>query len=164
MQNIEGGGSQTWMGIVKLPGNGQKARRMDIKTYPFSSFAFAVLYFTGSGMFNRAMRHHAIKTGWRLSDKGLFPCTRFGKQVYASASKKLYSEKEIFDALDLIYKDPQERTFAGVEKVWQIEAALKKKKGSSAAEQQQQPQPSDDDDDVEIDDRVLFEPWEKDIE
>ncbi|CAM9673875.1 unnamed protein product, partial [Ectocarpus fasciculatus] len=65
------GKSQTFMGICKLPGEGRLHRRVDIKFYPTSLFAFAVLYFTGSSHFNRSMRSFAKIKGLKLSDKGL---------------------------------------------------------------------------------------------
>ena len=55
-------------------------RRIDIKVYPRSMYAFALLYFTGSDHFNRSMRWYAhyLKighhVGHKLSDDGLFPC------------------------------------------------------------------------------------------
>jgi len=42
----------TWMGVVKLPGH-DTCRRLDIKMYLPESYAFAMLYFTGDGEFNR---------------------------------------------------------------------------------------------------------------
>lgn len=50
-------------------------------------FAFAVLYFTGSGHFNMSMRSFAKMKGLRLSDKGLFKVNRVnGKEVFVSDS------------------------------------------------------------------------------
>ena len=59
------------------------ARRIDIKVYPAKQYAYALLYFTGCGHFNRSMRYKA-KTHykWSLSDKG---CVR---AMYAKANGK----------------------------------------------------------------------------
>lgn len=46
-------------------------------------FAFAVLYFTGSGHFNMSMRSFAKMKGLKLSDKGLCRVnTVNGKEVH----------------------------------------------------------------------------------
>lgn len=46
-------------------------------------FAFAVLYFTGSGHYNMSMRAFAKAKGLKLSDQGLFKVnTVNGKQVH----------------------------------------------------------------------------------
>ncbi|CAN0315138.1 unnamed protein product, partial [Ectocarpus sp. 12 AP-2014] len=71
------GKPQTFMGVCKLPGEGRLHRRLDIKLYPTSMFAFAVLYFTGSGDFNMNMRCFAKSKGLKLNDKGLFKVDPF---------------------------------------------------------------------------------------
>ena len=43
------------MGICQLDKK-HKVRRIDIKAYPKDQYGFALLYFTGSGNFNRSMR------------------------------------------------------------------------------------------------------------
>ena len=62
--------AHTFMGVCRLPGG--KHRRLDIKVYPPDQFPFALLYFTGSGHFNRSMRLRCHKAGWHLNDKGLY--------------------------------------------------------------------------------------------
>ena len=50
-------------------------RRVDIKVYRPEEYPFALLYFTGSGYFNRSMRWWAqTKFGLSLNDKGLARC------------------------------------------------------------------------------------------
>jgi DNA polymerase lambda len=44
--------------------------RIDIKYYPINEYPYALLYFTGSDMFNRSMRLYASKLGIQLSDHG----------------------------------------------------------------------------------------------
>ena len=107
-------GSQTFLGICQLPG--KINRRLDIKVYPRSQFAFAILYFTGSAHFNRSMRLFAQKKGYSLSDFGLSPTLR-GTNDTGSKNQKLVlgygipcdTEEDIFKALHLPYKSPAER-------------------------------------------------------
>ena len=68
--------TETFMGICRLPEEGSKHRRLDIKAYPREQYGFAVLYFTGSPHFNRSMRLFAHKKGFSLSDHGLTPTIR----------------------------------------------------------------------------------------
>ena len=106
--------SETFMGICLLPENFPNAsgvyRRIDIKSYPSDAFAFALLYFTGSAHFNRSMRYYAKNIGFSLSDKGMYPCTRFSRdRVLKGDSIVCRTEEEIFDALGLEYRAPVDR-------------------------------------------------------
>ena len=87
------------------------SRRLDIKVYPAAQFPFAVLYFTGSDYFNRSMRLYAQKRGLALSDKELKPVIRIaGDRVHETSHGIMCrSERDVFDALGLPYKDPRER-------------------------------------------------------
>lgn len=49
-------GSETFMGICRLPGANQVARRIDLKVYPSCQFGYAVMYFTGCADLNKTMR------------------------------------------------------------------------------------------------------------
>ena len=44
--------------------------RIDIKYYHIDEYPYALLYFTGSDMFNRSMRLYASKLGIQLNDHG----------------------------------------------------------------------------------------------
>lgn len=70
--------------------------RIDIKYYPIQEFAFAVLYFTGSDMFNRKMRLEAIEKGYHLSDHGMHKVIKNGKNQQKGAPIKCKTEKQIF--------------------------------------------------------------------
>jgi DNA polymerase lambda len=48
-------GSEMYMGVCKAPKD-SCFRRIDIKVYPKGQYGFALLYFTGSDIFNRSMR------------------------------------------------------------------------------------------------------------
>ena len=96
---------KSYMGVFNSPKYKGKRRRVDIKFFPHRERAFALVYFTGNGYFNRSMRLWANrKFGWRLSDKGLF---ELGTNIMVM--KYVDTEKEIFDKLKLVYKEPHER-------------------------------------------------------
>lgn len=102
----------SYMGVFISPVYPQKHRRIDIKFYPYQEKAFASLYFTGNGWFNRAVRWYAkTKKGMRLDDSGLYTLTVQEEKKLSLKGKRIKanSEKEIFDLLGLIYKQPHER-------------------------------------------------------
>jgi len=78
-------------------------RRIDIRFVPYESYYSALLYFTGSGSFNKKMRTVAINAGYLLNEYGLFN-KKTNKQI------KIKSEKDIFDILKMEYLEPQFRT------------------------------------------------------
>ena len=93
-------------------------RRIDIKYYHRSSLPFALLYFTGSDHFNRSMRYYAKKCcSLSLTDTRLVEDTgrrdaddrKIGREVPCD------SEREIFAALGLVYRDPEQRNCYGVD-------------------------------------------------
>ena len=92
---------EIFMGICKLNEKGLN-RRLDIKVYEKSFFPFAILYFTGSAYFNRSLRLFAKKKGYHLSDKELSDRIT-GEKILCN------SEEDIFKALSLKYKTPEER-------------------------------------------------------
>lgn len=69
---------------------------------PCESYYSALLYFTGSGSFNKKMRSVAINAGYLLNEYGLFK--RDTKKMI-----KVKSEKDIFDILNMEYLEPQFR-------------------------------------------------------
>jgi DNA polymerase/3'-5' exonuclease PolX len=118
--------NQTWMGIIRLekcrdparcpcahkPDGTHFARRLDIKSYKASQFAFALLYFTGSSLLNRSMRLFADCKGFHLSDKLLAVVRRINRVVAERESLvPCETEKDVFDALGLKYLSPEERSF-----------------------------------------------------
>lgn len=121
---------EMWMGILRLPGPGQRThRRVDIKAYPAEVYPFALLYFTGSGFFNRSLRLYVQKCGWSLSDRGLCPSYRSkgapGKgwdKTWEGHSVACESEEDFFAACGLPYIAPEARE-ASVEEVG-IEEAI----------------------------------------
>ena len=102
----------TWMGVVKLPGH-DTGRRLDIKIYQEACYAFALVYFTGDGDFNRGMRNiaHKYEPPLSLNDHGLYPvdkCKMAGG-VETGPSLKCHSEEELFHRMGLVYKEPSQR-------------------------------------------------------
>eukprot|EP01079_Euglenida_sp_SAG-EU17-18_P008877 gene8878-223_t len=87
-----------------------KAAKIDIKIYPKTQFPFALLYFTGSDHFNRSMRLFCHPKGLSLSDTGLVPVIRIGKDVVHEGNPiPCETEHDIFSALGLEYKEPWQR-------------------------------------------------------
>eukprot|EP00934_Nitzschia_sp_Nitz4_P000280 Nitzschia sp. Nitz4//NODE_159_length_47236_cov_74.723851//38884//41271//NITZ4_additional_000015-RA//1//CDS//3329531764//280//frame0 len=96
--------SSSYMGVIQSPIQPTKRRRVDIKFYPYRERAFAALYFTGNGYFNRSMRLWSkTKCGYTLNDHGLF--------IEGTADRVMEASEEIqiFEKLGLVYKEPNER-------------------------------------------------------
>ena len=96
--------SQMYMGVFMSPIISGKHRRIDIKFYPCRERAFANLYFTENGYFNRSMRLFVNRRkNMRLNDHGLFTNRGEGKRIKAK------TEEEVFDKLGLVWREPHER-------------------------------------------------------
>lgn len=93
-----------FMGFCQLPG--KLLRRIDIRFLPYESLYPAMLYFTGSGDFNKRMRTIAIQKGYLLSEYGLFK--KFSHKKY----KRIHvdSEEQIFETLGMDYVPPEKRS------------------------------------------------------
>jgi DNA polymerase/3'-5' exonuclease PolX len=90
-------GKNKFMGIVKIDNN--PARRFDILIAPPDEYYYSLLYFTGSNIFNIAMRHY-VKTKFNLS---LSEHGFLGKKI------PVKSEEDIFKFLKLDYVKPNNR-------------------------------------------------------
>jgi len=91
-----------YMGLCKYDNN--PVRRIDIRLVPYNSYYTALLYFTGSGEFNKRMRFVAIELGYELSEYGLFKYVDGKKYRF-----RIHSEKDVFDKLGMEYVEPKER-------------------------------------------------------
>ena len=82
-------------------------RRVDFFYTPPQEYAFAILYFTGSKIFNTVMRQRAVDMGYTLNEHGIcyFNNGIKGKKV----EKEFAEEKNIFEFLNMKYKRPCER-------------------------------------------------------
>ncbi|XP_060842274.1 DNA polymerase beta-like [Rhopalosiphum padi] len=96
-------GDAKFMGVCKV---NRISRRLDIRLNPYDQFYCAVLYFTGSDLFNKQMRDHALHQGFTLNEYTLRP---MGSTGIPGEPVEINSEEDIFDYLDYPYKKPEER-------------------------------------------------------
>ncbi len=82
---------------------GKPARRLDLLLTPEAEFAYAILYFTGSDLFNVAFRSYALSKGYTLNEHTMKPTSD------APAPPAMKEEKDIFDFLGLEYVEPSMR-------------------------------------------------------
>eukprot|EP00095_Tigriopus_kingsejongensis_P001135 snap_masked-scaffold1099_size62903-processed-gene-0.14 protein:Tk01135 transcript:snap_masked-scaffold1099_size62903-processed-gene-0.14-mRNA-1 annotation:"dna polymerase beta-like" len=103
-------GDSKFMGVCRLNLD-DPYRRLDIRLVPRDQFYCAVLYFTGSDLFNKNMRAHALDQGFTLNEYTLRPidCAHV-----AEAALPISCEEDIFDYISYHYKEPSERTLASV--------------------------------------------------
>ena len=87
--------------------NDLPARRIDFMYTPPEEYAFAILYFTGSRLFNTLMRNRALELGYSLNEHGLYKMID-GKKTHKIAGN-FPNEQSIFEFLKMEYKHPHER-------------------------------------------------------
>jgi len=93
--------------VAKIPSS-DSARRVDFLYTNPEEFPFAILYFTGSKIFNTVMRHIALEKGYTMNEHGIY--TMEAKKKGNKVNRTFSNEKDIFDFLGLEYKTPIERT------------------------------------------------------
>lgn len=93
--------------IAKIPSS-DAARRVDFLYTNPEEFPFAILYFTGSKIFNTVMRHIALEKGYTMNEHGIYKME--AKKKGEKVQHTFTSEEDIFDFLALEYKSPIERT------------------------------------------------------
>ena len=98
-------GDTKYMGMCKYEDN--PCRRIDIRLIPQESYGAALLYFTGSGEFNKNMRTYALKNGYTINEYGIF---KLNSDKSKGPKVKTNSEKDIFDVLKIEYIEPKYRT------------------------------------------------------
>ena len=98
-----------YMGICRLDGGIH--RRIDMRCFELHEEAPALLHCTGSGIFNRLVQRIALNQGMQLSEKGLCKAVKtHGATVYkASTYIPLSTEADIFEQLNLEYREPWQR-------------------------------------------------------
>ena len=92
--------------MAKIPSS-DTVRRVDFLWTSLEEFPFAVLYFTGSKIFNTVMRHQALQMGLTMNEHGLYKI--IDKKKAEKVDHKFRCEKDIFAYLNMEYKTPQER-------------------------------------------------------
>lgn len=98
-------GAHKCMAISKVE-EGTAARRLDLLITPHNEFPFAVFYFTGSDTFNVRVRQHALTLGFTLNEHALTSVAT------KEPVEGIITERDIFDALGIEWKEPAERTGA----------------------------------------------------
>ena len=93
------------MTIAQLPG--MRPRRVDFLYTSPAEYAFAILYFTGSKIFNTVQRQRALDLGYSLNEHGLYKMAQ-GKKG-ARVEGDFPTEESIFDFLKMKFKEPKER-------------------------------------------------------
>jgi DNA polymerase lambda len=113
---LTGGGSAGASASAGRP----RHRHIDIFTCPDDQWACALLTTTGSDVHNRSMRHWCAQMGLALSEKALAPAQReergcyrdnkyINNKLFVGAHIPVMTERDIYDHLGLVYKEPHER-------------------------------------------------------
>ena len=99
-------GNVKCLGISKL-NKRSTARRIDFMFTPKEQFAFAILYFTGSKVFNTLMRARALELNYTMNEHGLYHYknNKKGKLI----DQTFETEKDIFSFLGIKYVEPNMR-------------------------------------------------------
>ncbi|CAL1675724.1 unnamed protein product [Lasius platythorax] len=98
-------GSTKFMGVCRLPED-KPFRRLDIRLTFHDQYYCAILYFTGSDLFNKNMRAHALEKKYTLNEYALKPLTIEG---CPGEPEKITCEEDVFKIIGLPYKDPKDR-------------------------------------------------------
>ena len=92
--------------MAKIPSS-DSVRRVDFLYTNQEEFPFAILYFTGSKIFNTVMRHIALEKGYTMNEHGIYKMDN--KKKGDKVAHHFTSEEDIFNFLNLEYKAPTER-------------------------------------------------------
>lgn len=96
-------GETKFMGACKKDG---PVRRLDIRLTPHDQYYCSVLYFTGSDMFNKEMRQHALDKGFTLNEYSLRP---IGMTGVPGEPVPISCERDVFDYINYPWREPSER-------------------------------------------------------
>ena len=103
----EDGGTK-FMGICKATRAGL-GRRIDIRLIPYQSKGAAMLYFTGSGDFNKIMRTEALKKGYTINEYGIYKLKKQGKKMVKGEIIPTSNEEDIFEIIGMEFLKPEQR-------------------------------------------------------
>ena len=106
-------GKKKFMGVIRVSPD-SKARHLDIIETTPSDYPYAILYFTGSAQHNIEMRRKALTLGYSLNE---YDMTIKGTKTRVPAEKirekigkdECETEEDIFQFLDMKYKEPRKR-------------------------------------------------------
>lgn len=94
-----------YMGFCRLSPK-YHIRRIDIRFVPTENIGSALLYFTGSGDFNKGMRTYALTQGYTINEYGIYKLDEHGSKKFRVKTK---TENDIFRILGLEYVEPHNR-------------------------------------------------------
>ena len=94
-----------YMGFCKLPKT-KFCRRIDMRCVKKESLAPALLYFTGSGEFNKNMRTAALKKGYTINEYGVY---KLNSDKTKGAQINTSTEEDIFKLIGMPYIEPKNR-------------------------------------------------------
>ncbi len=100
-------GNTKFMGICKATKSGL-GRRIDVRFIAYESKGAAMLYFTGSGNFNKVMRADALKKGYTINEYGIYKLNKL-KGKTEKELIKTETEEDIFKIIDMEYLEPKDR-------------------------------------------------------
>ncbi|NWX19511.1 DPOLB polymerase, partial [Aegotheles bennettii] len=104
-------GDTKFMGVCQLPdkedGTAYPHRRIDIRLIPKDQYYCGVLYFTGSDIFNKNMRTHALEMGFTINEYTIRP---LGVTGVAGEALPVECEEDIFDYIQWKYREPKDRS------------------------------------------------------
>ncbi|CAH1246834.1 POLB [Branchiostoma lanceolatum] len=104
-------GDTKFMGVCKLPAGKSSTervfRRIDIRLLPNDQYYCGVLYFTGSDVFNKKMRAHALEQGFTLNEYTIRP---MGSTGVPGEALPVSSEEDVFDIIGMKYLKPSQRS------------------------------------------------------
>ena len=101
-------GGTKYMGLCKATRAGL-GRRIDIRLIPYESKGAAMLYFTGSGDFNKIMRTEALKKGFTINEYGIYKTKKEGKKMVKGEIIPTETEEDIFKVVGMTYLKPEQR-------------------------------------------------------
>ncbi|BFZ02609.1 hypothetical protein BsWGS_05648 [Bradybaena similaris] len=103
-------GDTKFMGVCQLPqsddGTVYPFRRIDIRLLPFDQYHCALLYFTGSDVFNINMRREAQEQGFILNEYSIRPV---GSTGVPGEPLPVTSEEDVFEYIGKKYVEPAKR-------------------------------------------------------
>uniref|UniRef100_A0A665X603 DNA polymerase n=1 Tax=Echeneis naucrates TaxID=173247 RepID=A0A665X603_ECHNA len=105
-------GDTKFMGVCQLQQSDEDEeeylhRRIDIRLIPKDQYYCGVLYFTGSDIFNKNMRTHALEKGFTLNEYTIRP---LGVTGMAGEPLLVDSERDIFEYIQYRYREPKDRS------------------------------------------------------